>query len=159
LPGRPRWCVYERSRDRFLVNIREPASVVVLAAATLETQTTFVVSSSGPHGLDLDPASDRAFVACDGGVVVALDLASGRDVGRVSIPGAPDAIWFNAEKNHLYVAIVKPGLLCVIDTVAMREHEEVTTEEGAGTTAYDADRQRVYVFLPSSCRAAVYEET
>jgi DNA-binding beta-propeller fold protein YncE len=28
LPGRPRWCVFDRARDRFLVNIREPSCVV-----------------------------------------------------------------------------------------------------------------------------------
>ncbi|HKB47865.1 MAG TPA: hypothetical protein VKC57_09220, partial [Ktedonobacterales bacterium] len=33
LPGRPRWCVYDRRDDRFLVNIREPACVVALTAA------------------------------------------------------------------------------------------------------------------------------
>jgi len=36
--------------------------------------------------------------------------------------------------------------------------EQVTTEQGAHTTAFDARRQRLYVFLPISCRAAVYEE-
>src|SRR6266487_3592560 len=32
LPGRPRWAVYHQARDRFLVNIREPACVAVLTA-------------------------------------------------------------------------------------------------------------------------------
>jgi hypothetical protein len=36
--------------------------------------------------------------------------------------------------------------------------ERVTTEQGAHTTAFDATRQLLYVFLPGSCRAAVYEE-
>ena len=35
LPGRPRWCVYDRELDRFLVNVREPAGVAVLAAEPL----------------------------------------------------------------------------------------------------------------------------
>src|SRR5262249_3560556 len=32
LPGRPRWCVYDAPRSRFLINIREPACVAVLSA-------------------------------------------------------------------------------------------------------------------------------
>src|SRR5215469_14699809 len=28
LPGRPRWCVYDAARERFLVNIRDPACLV-----------------------------------------------------------------------------------------------------------------------------------
>src|SRR5262249_44717348 len=36
LAGRPRWCAYDAPRDRFLVNIREPACVVALAADNLQ---------------------------------------------------------------------------------------------------------------------------
>jgi hypothetical protein len=36
--------------------------------------------------------------------------------------------------------------------------QEVATEAGAHTTAFDRTRQFLYVFLPSSCQAAVYEE-
>jgi DNA-binding beta-propeller fold protein YncE len=32
LPGRPRWCGFDRRTDRFLVNIRAPAGVVALHA-------------------------------------------------------------------------------------------------------------------------------
>jgi sugar lactone lactonase YvrE len=60
LPGRPRWCAYDGRRDRFLVNIRDPASVAVLDAGTLATQGRWPVAADGPHGLDLDLAHDRA---------------------------------------------------------------------------------------------------
>lgn len=158
LPGRPRWCVYDRRRDRFLVNIREPACVAVLDARTLATQARWPVASAGPHGLDLDPAHDRALVACDGGKAVALDLASGREIAAVAIPGEPDAIWYNADRERLYVAIGRPGLIAVIDTREMAVAQEIATEEGAHTTAFDNRRQVLYVFLPGSCRAAMYRE-
>jgi len=35
LPGRPRWCVYDRRGDRFLVNIREPACVADAVPAVM----------------------------------------------------------------------------------------------------------------------------
>lgn len=47
----------------------------------------------------------------------------------------------------------------VIDMVAMRRCEQVKTEEGAHTTAFDCVRQRLIVFLPRTCRAAIYKET
>jgi DNA-binding beta-propeller fold protein YncE len=100
---------------------------------------------------------DRAFVACDGGQVVALDCATGQEAGSVPIPGAPDAIWFDTRNGHLYVAIGKPGLISVIDTAAMEVVEKVATEEGAGTTAFDGERRQLYVFLPGSSRVAVYD--
>ena len=69
LPGRPRWCAYDAPRQRFLVNIRDPACVVGLAADTLAEVARIEGLAAGPHGLDLDRAGQRAFVACDAGSV------------------------------------------------------------------------------------------
>ncbi len=165
LPGRPRWAVYQQAGDRFLVNIREPACVAVLSADPFALVERFPVWSPGPHGLDLDQEGRRAFVACDGSTVVTLDLASGREQARVSIAGPPDAIWHNHRLGRLYVAIAHlgildeaPGVINVVNTQSMTVEDQLPTEVGAHTTAYDALRQRLYVFLPS-CRVAVYEES
>ena len=158
LPGRPRWCVCDSRADRFLVNIREPACVAVLAAETAVSQTRWAVPSAGPHGLDLDTAGEQAFVACDAGRVSALDLTTGRERASVPIAGEPDAIWYNPDRRRLYVTIGRPGVIDVIDTREMALAQELATEEGAHTTAFDRSRQRLYVFLPASCRAAVYAE-
>jgi DNA-binding beta-propeller fold protein YncE len=158
LPGRPRWCVYDSRADRFLVNIREPACVAVLAADTLASQAEWPVSSAGPHGLDLDAERSRAFVACDGGKVFALDLETGREHASVAIAGEPDAIWHNPNRSRLYVAIGRPGIVDVVDTREMALAQELPTEADAHTTAFDRTRQLLYVFLPRRCQAAVYEE-
>ena len=159
LPGRPRWCVYDAGADRFLVNIRDPACVALLGAETAAVQGSWPASSAGPHGLDLDPERGRAFVACDGGKVLAVDLTTGRELAAVAIAGEPDAIWYNPDRSRLYVAIGQPGVVDVIETEDMRLAEELPTERGAHTTAFDRPRQFFYVFLPNSCRADVYEET
>jgi DNA-binding beta-propeller fold protein YncE len=158
LPGRPRWCIWDAPRDRFLVNIREPACVVTLTAGTLRQAARIDGLPAGPHGLDLDRPGDRAFVACDAGVVVVLDLASDRELGRVPIAGEPDAIWYSSATERLYVAIGQPGVIDVVDGRALEVVEQLTTEEGAHTTAFDSQRQRLYVFLPRRCEAVVYEE-
>lgn len=158
LPGRPRWAAYDPQAQRYLVNIREPACVAVLAAQSAKLVAQWPVSVSGPHGMDLDLAGGCAWVACDGGAAVALDLASGRELGQVPIAGGPDAIWFNPHRRLLYVAIAEPGVVDVVDTQALVVTQQVETERDAHTTAFDVARQRLYVFLPSSCRAAVYEE-
>lgn len=157
LPGRPRWAVYHQGSGHFLVNIREPACVAVLSADPFALVERFPISSPGPHGLDLDQQGRRALVACDGEAVVTLDLASGRELAQVPIAGTPDAIWHNHRLNRLYVAISAPGVIDVVNTESMTVEEQILTEVGAHTTAYDARRQRLYVFLPS-CRVAVYEE-
>ena len=158
LPGRPRWAVYHAAGERFLVNIREPAVVAVLSASTFELVGQFTVSGVGPHGLDLDREGRRAFVACDGGSVVTLDIPKGLELAQVPIAGTADAIWHNHRTARLYVAIQDPGVIDVINTETMTVEEHIPTEVGAHTTAFDAQRQRLYVFLPS-CRVAVYEES
>ncbi|HKX18362.1 MAG TPA: hypothetical protein VJT33_10170 [bacterium] len=158
LPGRPRWCVYDAAGDRFLINVRDPACVAVLDAGTAAITALWPVSSSGPHGLDLDAEQRRAFVACDGGRVVALDLDTGREVAGAAIPGEPDAVWNNPDRSLLYVAVGRPGVVVVLDTREMAVVQEITTETGAHTTAFDRARQRLYVFLPRTCAAAVYTE-
>ena len=157
LPGQPRWAVYHPAGERFLVNIREPAVVAVLSASTFELVGQFPVSGFGPHGLDLDQQGHRAFIACDGGTVVTLDTSTGSELAQVPIAGPPDAIWHNHRLARLYVAIGDPGVIDVVNTETMMVQEQIQTEVGAHTTAFDSGRQRFYVFLPS-CRVAVYEE-
>jgi DNA-binding beta-propeller fold protein YncE len=158
LPGRPRWAMYSQKGDHFLVNIREPPMVAVLSASTFALVEQFPVSDVGPHGLDLDQEGRRAFVACDGGSVVTLDTSIGSELAKIPIAGAPDAIWHNHQTSHLYVAIEDPGVIDVLNAQTMAVDEQIQTEPGAHTTAFDALRQRLYVFLPS-CRVAVYEES
>jgi DNA-binding beta-propeller fold protein YncE len=156
LPGRPRWCVFDAGRDRFLVNIREPACVVTLVGGTAAVQAEIKVSAAGPHGLDLDGSADRAFVACDAGMVVVADLKQDTAIASVPIGDEPDAIWFNPERQELYVATGEPGLLEVLDCRGLQVTERLSTEPGAHTTAFDVRRQLLYVFLPKSSRAAVF---
>jgi DNA-binding beta-propeller fold protein YncE len=158
LPGRPRWCVYDQERDRFLVNIREPACIALLTAQPLALSGCWP-APAGPHGLDLDVEGGRAFVACDAGMVLALDLATGRELAACPIAGAPDATWYNADRRLLYVSIGNPGMVEVIDAATMTGRERVPTEAGAHTTAFDRSRQQLAVFLPGACRAALYRES
>jgi hypothetical protein len=54
------------------------------------------------------------------------------------------------------VAISDPGVVQVVDTATMQIVQALVTEPGAHTTAFDSQRQTLYVFLPVTCRAGVY---
>jgi hypothetical protein len=60
--------------------------------------------------------------------------------------------------RHLYVTIGDPGIIEVFDTETMRRVESEPTERGAHTIGFDAARNTVYAFLPSTHRAAVYKD-
>jgi len=159
LAGRPRWCAYSSKKDQFLVNIREPAGVAILAAEDMSQKAFLPVSITGPHGLDIDDKSGLVYVACDGGAVVVLDISTGHEEAVVPIRGGPDVIWLNIDRHRLYCAIGKPGVIEVIDTEKLVADEKVNTEEGTHTFTFDKKRQRLYAFLPKSCRMTIYKET
>ncbi len=158
LPGRPRWCKYSQRTNSFWINIQKPAELLSLEPQTAQIHKVFPVSVDGPHGLDIDENEGRAYVACDGKAIVVLGLHTGTELDVVQIPGEPDVVWFNRSRRRLYCAIGRPGVVDVIDANTMRLDQEIETEEGAHTLTFDETRQKLYVFLPRSCRVAVYRE-
>jgi len=121
-------------------------------------EASLPISVAGPHGLDIDDKNGLAYVACDGAAVVILDISMRREKNVIPIRGGPDVVWLNRERHRLYCATGNPGIIEVIDTRKLVVDERVKTEEGAHTFTFDAKRQRLYAFLPRSCRAAIYEE-
>ena len=160
VPGRTRWTIYDDARETFFVNIASPACIIAISARQPDKiSSTYEIPAEGPHGLDFDPATGRLFCACDAGVLVAVDAASGRVLGDVPLSGTPDVIFLHPQSGRLYVAIGDPGVIDVIDITKMRRLEVVPTEAGAHTLALDRKRSKVYAFLPQSHRAAVFEDT
>ena len=156
LPGRSAWAAYESLSDRYLVNIRSTDQVVVIDPDSAEVRTTWRVSCAGPHGMDLDRDAHHAFIACEDGHLLVLDMTSGIQLGAVEIAGNPDAIWFNPLCGHVYLAIGDPGVVQVVDALEMSVIETVETGLGAHTLALDPRRQQLYVFRPSTCSVLAY---
>lgn len=159
VPDRTRWAVFDAVQDLFFVNIASPGLVIAIdAARPTSIVREYAVPATGPHGLDFDASTGRLLCACDAGILIALDAASGRVSGDVSLSGAPDVVFLHPGLARLYVAIGDPGVIDVIDTARMRRIETVTTESGAHTLALDRDRQKIFAFLPGSHRAAVFHD-
>jgi DNA-binding beta-propeller fold protein YncE len=159
VPGRTRWTVFDAGNGWFYVNIADPPQIVVIDAANPNlVARTFLVPADGPHGLDLDATTHRLFCACDGKTLLVLDSRSGAELAQTELLGAPDVIFFNRERRHLYVASGDPGLIEVFETDQMRRLETVRTEAGAHTLGFDPSRHAIYAFLPHSHRALIYAD-
>ena len=158
VPGRTRWALYDPDADAFYVNISDPAEIVVVDARNPgKIARTIPVPSAGPHGLDLDLATHRLFCACDSGQLITLDARSGKVVSQNKLSGTPDVVFFNPQRQQLYVAVGDPGVIDVFDTATMVSLGRVATEKGAHTTALAPAGNRVYAFLPATHRAAIYQ--
>lgn len=158
--GATRWALFDAARATFFVNVSSPNEIIAIDARDpTKIARTLTVAATGPHGLDLDPATGRLLCACDAGVLVALDSVSGRMLGEVSLSGRPDVIFLHPQTHRLYVAVGNPGVIDVIDIGTMRRLEVVPTEAGAHTLAIDRKRRKLYAFLPRTHRAAVFVDT
>lgn len=157
VPGRTRWIVFDARTDTFYVNIADPAQIVSIQAEFPDRiARTFDIPGVGPHGLDLDSATNRLFCACDGKLLFCLDAHTGQILNQAELSGVPDVIFLNAQLKHLYVAIGNPGIIEVFDTDSVQRIGVIPTELGAHTIAFDPNTHTVYAFLPQSHRAAVY---
>ena len=158
VPGRTRWTVFDPDAEAFYVNIANPAVIAVIDARKPDRLAhMFAVPAAGPHGLDLDQETHRLFCACDAGTLVSLDVRSGRILTVGPLSGVPDVVFFNRQRQQLYVAVGDPGVIDVFSTLSMERLATVETEAGAHTTALAPAGDQLYVFLPRSHRAAVYE--
>ncbi len=157
VPGRTRWAIYDPAREMFFVNILSPARIIAIdAREPTRISKEYEVPAAGPHGLDLDPATERLLCACDAGVLFTIDADSGRVLGDVSLSGAPDVIFLHPLTKRLYVAIGDPGVIDVVNIDTMCRLEVVKTETGAHTLALDRKRNKIYAFLPRSHRTVVF---
>jgi DNA-binding beta-propeller fold protein YncE len=162
VPGRTRWTVYDPDRERFYVNIADPAEIVVVDAnKPTGIAMTYKVPAAGPHGLDIDRDSHRLFCACDAGRLITLDASTGTILSDLELSGTPDVVFFNPVRRQLYVAVGDPGVIDVFDTDRMSQLGRVATERGAHTIAFAPtgapSGDRVYAFLPQTHRAAIFD--
>ncbi len=159
-PGRTRWALYHAASDSFYVNIADPPMVAAIPADGIPTiARRFSIPARGPHGLEQDPGGALLYCACDEGVLLSLDITSGRAsvVGSLSEP--PDVLWLNPRRGRLYCAIGTPGVVDVFDLQPATKSESVPTEEGAHTLTVDSRRDQVHVFLPESHEDLVLDDS
>jgi hypothetical protein len=151
LPGQPRWCVTDAAGERVFLAIREPSMIFVARLPGLDEAEHWDVPAPGAHGLDIDHARGRLYVACDAGVLVELDIGTGAVSSRWPLAGAPDVTFFNAATELVHVAIGEPGL---VQTINPRTGSSSQTMTGlrAHTTAI-VPPDRLYVFSPPHCGA------
>jgi hypothetical protein len=115
------------------VMIADPPQIIVVEPSPPRVARVLPVPAAGPHGLEVDLDTDRLFCACDAGQLIVLDAHTGQIAAVCALAGAPDVIFFNSARHHLYVAIGDPGLVEVFDTDSLDRLQSVATEPGAHT--------------------------
>ena len=146
LPGRPRWCVVDAKQERVFLAIRNPSMVLVATLPELKAVQHWPLPSDGAHGMDINHAANLLYVACDGGLLVEVDVRSGQKQREWPLAGVPDATFFNPTSGLVHVAIEDPGLIQTADPRTAIITQFITAR-GAKTTAL-VEPDRLYVFSP-----------
>jgi hypothetical protein len=155
LPGRPRWCATDAAAERLFLAIREPSMVLVAGLPELNVIAQWELPSGGAHGLDIDHARGRIYVACDDGALIEIDSLTGEICNVWSIAGPPDVTFFNPSSGLVHVAIGDPGVVETVDPRSGRGALTVTAN-GAHTTVL-VPPDRLYVISPEHCGLLVLE--
>lgn len=105
--------------------------------------------AKGNHGLLIDPAARRAYIACeDNDTLLVLDLKTMQVVSSFEVGGDPDVLAFDPGLHRLYVAGEK-GVVSVFATVGtvVRKLGEGYAGDNAHVVAVDPATHRVYLPL------------
>lgn len=149
--GNPELAVADGSGHLY-VNIEDKAQLMAIDTHSNAIAATWALDGcEGPTGLAIDVVHGRLFSACDNGVMVVTDAASGKQVAKLAIGDGPDGAAFDPKTQDAFSPNGQSGTLSVVhedDPDHFRVVQTVDTAKGARTVALDASTHRLY--LPSA---------
>lgn len=150
LPGGVGNVQLDRASGRILANHQGGGTLVEVDPATLQaTHTIPLTHCIGNHGLLVDAARRRAYIACEGNAtLVVVDLAAGRQIAQLPSGDRPDVLAHDVGLGRLYVAS-ESGTVVVYATEpgGVREVARRTVADSAHSIAVDPATHLVYLPL------------
>jgi YVTN family beta-propeller protein len=144
LPGKPE---FPQADGKGFVydNLESTNQVMKMDARTKKVVATWRLRDcDGPSGLAMDREHMKLFSVCDGKKAAVLDAETGTQLASPEIGDGPDAAGASA-KLQLAFSSNGGGTLSVVDLKSYKTIEELPTEKGARTMAYDAATDTVYL--------------
>ena len=151
LSGKPEAAVSDLKGNVF-VNIEDKNEIAKIDVFTNKVQESFPIGPGiRPTGLAIDLKHSRLFTVCGNGKMEILDSETGKIVSEVIIGAGPDAAEFDA---NLGIALSSNGegtltLVTENDPEHFSLLQNVATQKGARTLAYDSDNHRAYLVTAS----------
>ena len=97
---------YDAVSHHMFINAQSSRELVEVDPATDQiVRRIKVPGADGNHGLLIDSASRRAFIACEGNDrLIVIDLGTGAAVAQFPVAKDPDVLAFDPQRQKLYVA-------------------------------------------------------
>ena len=118
IPEAPEYAVYDPSSDRIFQNIKLSDELIVIDPASNTVKEHWPTAPAlKPHGLALDAASHRLFIAGNNGKLAIMDSTSGKVLVTVDIASGVDQIAFDGGNKRVYCAGAG-GVISVVQETA-----------------------------------------
>lgn len=135
-----------------LINLQDRNVLLQLDANALTVIHAWPVAPCvQPTSMAIDRASKRVFIGCRSGVIAVVDASSGHVVTTLPIGKGVDATAYD-ETSHSVFASNGDGTMTVISQETSDRYrvvENVKTETGARTMAFDPLSQRAFLAAPN----------
>ncbi|MGA3264112.1 MAG: YncE family protein [Terracidiphilus sp.] len=147
LPGKPEFPAVD-GKGTVFDNIEDKSELVRLDAHTNKLTAEWPLTGcDGPSGLDFDIPGARFFSVCDNKHMAVTDANTGKSLATPDIGDGPDAAAYDATHKLAFSSNGASGTLTVIDaaSVGYPVIENLPTQRGARTMAYDSATGRIYL--------------
>ena len=149
--GKPEAAVSDNDGNIY-VNIEDKNEIALIDVASNKVLKSFHLGNGiRPTGLAIDQKHNRLFSVCGNGKLEVLDSQTGKIISEVSIGSGPDAAAFDSNLGIVFSSNGE-GTLSLIKEVDP-EHfsllQNVITQKGARTMAYDSINHRAYLVTSS----------
>jgi YVTN family beta-propeller protein len=147
--GRPEFAVSDGAGKIFF-NIEDNAGINVIDVASNSIVERWVLKGCDePSGLAIDAKRARLFSTCQNKVMAVTDARTGERVANVGIGEHPDAVVYDADTQRIFTSNGGGGGTLTIIHQNDSDHytvaENVATEKGAKTMAFDNVSKTVYL--------------
>ena len=115
VPEGPEMMAFEPATNRLFLNSKATSQVVVIDTRTNSVLATWTTApATAPHGLVLDSAHHRIFIAGANALLIAMDTQSGRVVAQAPIVEHVDQIAIDRNNRRIFCA--GPGAMTVVQS-------------------------------------------
>ncbi len=151
LPGKPELAVSDKAGNVF-VNIEDKNEIAVIDSRTNKVLKSFPIGRGvEPTGLAIDKEHNRLFSVCANNKMEILDSETGNIVSEVDIGAKPDSAAFDPDLGIAFSSN-GDGTLTIVkenDPDHFSVLQNVITQKGARTMAYDSNNHRAYLVTAS----------
>jgi YVTN family beta-propeller protein len=147
LPGKPEFPAVD-GKGTVFDNIEDKNEIIRLDAKTDKLTAEWPLTGcDGPSGLAFDVAGGRLFPVCGNKHMAVVDSHTGKILATPTIGDSPDAAGWDAAHKLAFASCGRAATLTVIDAAAPAYPaiEDLPTQAGARTMAYDAATDRIYL--------------